>query len=83
MKVWTYSIIENNGDSIVDLVQSAVPSAAWKSPVRARDEAHAEMLSLFDVGLDDARRTTDGDYDRYYVEAHDVTVVIYSIELMK
>ena len=81
MKFWTYSIIENNGDSVVDLVQSAIPNAAWKSPVRARHEAHAEVLSLFDVGLDYARQTTNGDYHRYYFEEHDATVIIYSIEL--
>lgn len=81
MKLWTYSIIENNGDGIVDLVQSAVPNAAWKSPVRARDEAHAETLSLFKTRLDDIRQTLDGDYERYYLEDHDVTVIIYSIEL--
>ena len=81
MKLWTYSIIENNGDSVTDLVQSAVPDAAWKSSVRAMDEAHAETLSLFGIGLDDAKRTTDGDYDRYYLESHDVMVIIYPIEL--
>lgn len=84
MKLWTYSIIEDNGDSIVDLVCSAVPDAAWKSPVRARDEAHAEVLSLFDVGLDDAKKTiVAGVNEHYYFESHDATVVIYSIELME
>lgn len=81
MKLWTYSIIENNGDSVTDLAQSAIPNAAWKSPVRARDEAHAETLSLFDVGLDDAKHTTSGDCDRYYIEDYDVAVIVYSIEL--
>ena len=84
MQLWTYSIIEDNGDSVVDLVQSAIPDAAWKSFVRAKGEAHAEALSLFDVGLDDAKKTIVGGVnEHYYLENHDVTIIIYPIQLQE